>query len=153
MQIVKPKLYFFLRELENNTRHFFPFFFSASNQRCFLLFLPCLGNSDPLVLSMPRNYGRTSSILWKTIQYYFRFCHFVHCKHNSRHFKASSFAWKKWLKVINDISLRTLMTSILGNVNKDADIISVSINHCHKKNEKHYCTQKSFDLHQKVKME
>lgn len=38
------------------------------------------------------------------------------------------------------------MTSLLGNVNMNMEtaIISVSINHCHEKSEKHYCAQKSF---------
>lgn len=35
-------------------------------------------------------------------------------KHHSSHFKASSFAWKKWLKVINESSLRTFDDKVIG---------------------------------------
>lgn len=88
--------------------------FSCFKQEMPLSFLPSLGKSDPLVLAIPRNYGGTSSILWKIIQCYFIFCHWVHCKHNWSHRKASSFARKKWLKGINGSSLRIFDDKFIG---------------------------------------
>lgn len=104
-------IFFWVCSKEDASSHFLVFL--ASSRRCILLL--SLGKSDPLVLSISRNYGRTSSILWKKKkQYYFRFCLRIHCKHSSNHFKLSSFAWKKWLKVINESSLRTFDDKFIG---------------------------------------
>lgn len=81
---------------------------------------------------------------FENMQYCIRFCHWIHCKHSSNYFKASSFAWKKWLKVINVSSLRTFDDKFIGNVYVETAIISVSKNHCHEKSKKHYWAQKSF---------
>lgn len=118
--------------------------FYASNRGVFSFSCCLLESLIPRCYQYSGIIEDASLVLWKQMQYYFRFCHWIHCKHSSDYFKASSFAWKKWLKVINVSFLRTFDDKFIGNVYMETAIIFVSKNHCHEKSEKHYWAQKSF---------